>query len=330
MQCTYSSNGHEIDTAKKAHAILFHPRLMKKTRREFRGLPPYRDHQQKWIFYESEVPTNVWGNIGGSVDKTYEFWTMFNLTATITSDSDIPLHHFHMKCQPKADFRQRGENYASGKSKMAAWFVSHCVTSSQREVYVNELKNYIDVDIFGECGNNTTCNRKQSHIFNHKVCMYDLIDRDYWFYLSFENAFCDEYVTEKFHSVVRKANVIPVVLGAADYANILPKGSYIDVRDFGSVKELADFLIQLTKDPERYNSYIEKTHAHDCRFPRLSFECNLCEYLHNHRRETHVIYDAQSFWSVEQRCVSPKEFYGKFAPEIVPKIKFVKDPDIFL
>jgi len=36
--------------------------------------------------------------------------------------------------------------------KLAAWFVSHCHTSSQREKYVTELQKYIDVDIFGYCG----------------------------------------------------------------------------------------------------------------------------------------------------------------------------------
>ncbi|ELT89524.1 hypothetical protein CAPTEDRAFT_88424, partial [Capitella teleta] len=82
------------------------------------------------------------------------------------------------------------------------------------------------------------------------------IDNDYWFYLSFENSFCNEYVTEKFTLMAKKANVIPVVLGAVDYANILPKDSFIDSRDFGSVKQLTEFLIKLSKDPKRYNSYI--------------------------------------------------------------------------
>ncbi|ELT97623.1 hypothetical protein CAPTEDRAFT_119285 [Capitella teleta] len=325
MKCSYSINGHDIATPKKAHAVLFHARFIKTTRPEFNSLPPYRDSQQKWIFYESEVPTNVWGG----VNKSYDLWKMFNLTATVTSDSDIPLQHLHMKCQPKSNSRPSGKNYAANKSKMAAWFVSHCMTSSKREVFVDELKKFIGVDVFGGCGNETICNRKGSHNYEHKACMYDLIDRDYWFYLSFENSFCDEYVTEKFTLMVRKANVIPVVLGAADYANILPKDSFIDSRDFGSVKEMADFLIKLTKDPERYNSYIENIHAYDCRFP-MKFECNLCEYLHNHRHERQVVLDAQSFWSVEQRCVSPKDFYRTFAPEIVPNIKFLKKPDIFL
>lgn len=38
------------------------------------------------------------------------------------------------------------------KRKMVAWFVSNCNTSSQREVYVSQLREHIDVDVYGPCG----------------------------------------------------------------------------------------------------------------------------------------------------------------------------------
>ena len=46
------------------------------------------------------------------------------------------------------------------------------------------------------------------------------------FYLSFENALCEEYITEKFFRPLTKQNVIPVVMGA-------PKKviKIIDIRD---------------------------------------------------------------------------------------------------
>ena len=46
---------------------------------------------------------------------------------------------------------RNGENYASGKTKMVAWFVSHCYTQSRREKYVSLLRQYIPVDIYGGC-----------------------------------------------------------------------------------------------------------------------------------------------------------------------------------
>jgi hypothetical protein len=325
MKCSYAANCYDDAIGRQAHALLFHPRHMNLRREQFTGLPTYRDPSQKWIFYESEAPPNTWS----SVDKTYPFWTMFNITSTITSDSDIPLHHIHMKCAPKKGYQPKYTNYSHTKHKMAAWFVSHCESSSKREVFAEELKQYFRVDIYGDCGNTSACNRHGMNGYEAKVCMFDMVENEYWFYLSFENAFCDEYVTEKFHRMAREANVIPVVLGAADYANILPKGSYIDIRDFKTIKELAEFMLELIKDPVRYNSYIERKNAHTCDFP-LDYPCTLCEYLHKHRHETQIVFDAQTFWSVEQRCVSPKDFYRTCAPEIIPKIHYDKKPDLFL
>ena len=37
------------------------------------------------------------------------------------------------------------------KNKMAFWTVSHCQTNNFREKYVESLRQYIDVDIFGKC-----------------------------------------------------------------------------------------------------------------------------------------------------------------------------------
>ena len=41
------------------------------------------------------------------------------------------------------------------------------------------------VDIFGYCGSGR-CDQE---------CNHDVIERDYMFYLSFENSLCDHYVT---------------------------------------------------------------------------------------------------------------------------------------
>ena len=38
------------------------------------------------------------------------------------------------------------------KTKGVAWIVSNCHSSSGREQYVNELKKFIQVDVYGSCG----------------------------------------------------------------------------------------------------------------------------------------------------------------------------------
>ena len=62
----------------------------------------------------------------------------------------------------------------------------------------------------------------------------EMLERDYKFYLAFENSKCRDYVTEKFYNALL-FSVGPVVFGGADYDAIgAPKNSYIDVRIFAS------------------------------------------------------------------------------------------------
>ena len=76
----------------------------------------------------------------------------------------------------------------------------------------------------------------------------------YKYYLSFENSVCLGYVSEK----VRKAYIahsVPIVLGGADYDSILPPHSYINAMEFGSPKDLAEYLKYLDQNEEKYLEY---------------------------------------------------------------------------
>jgi len=80
------------------------------------------------------------------------------------------------------------QNYASGKTKMAAWFVSHCEAPSGRRNFVRELQKYLPVDIYGKCGKQ--CLKTDQRCFEQ-------LNTDYKFYLAFENSVCKDYYTEK-------------------------------------------------------------------------------------------------------------------------------------
>jgi len=53
------------------------------------------------------------------------------------------------------------------KSKLVAWVVSRCNVPSGRDEYVNELKRYVDVDVYGKCGF-LKCDNKSSDSENLK------------------------------------------------------------------------------------------------------------------------------------------------------------------
>nr|XP_027217569.1 alpha-(1,3)-fucosyltransferase C-like [Penaeus vannamei] len=124
------------------------------------------------------------------------------------------------------------------KPQLVAWLSSHCGTLSKREDYVQELSNYVSVGKYGSCGQR--CGRD---------CWPNIIG-NYTFYLSLENSWCDDYVTEKLYMPLA-LYMVPVVWGAANYSRILPPNSYIDAREYHP-KELAQLMIRLRAIPWRW------------------------------------------------------------------------------
>ena len=143
--------------------------------------------------------------------------------------------------------------------------VSHCVTDSKREDYVQQLRQYLTVDVYGACGDlacqhnweNPECSKmlgmKFSRISSSKRYII-VLERDYMFYLAFENSICVDYVTEKLFRTL-ELDVVPVVMGGANYSSLLPPGSYIDTADYASPRSLAEELLRLAANREEYMQY---------------------------------------------------------------------------
>ena len=71
-------------------------------------------------------------------------------------------------------------------------------------------------------------------IFYRLNLLDEMIERNYKFYLAFENSICRDYATEKLYNALL-FHTVPIVYGGADYKAIgLPSNSYIDVRNFNS------------------------------------------------------------------------------------------------
>ena len=129
----------------------------------------------------------------------------FDVTITFRSDSDIPRPYGYLvnKKNTKVNtwkiYDQHSIKYDSKQSfkllqkpKDIVWFVSHCDTRSFRENYVKLMKkanSFLKIDIFGKCGNNTIPKSNQKDFMK--------LLNQYKFHLSFENAQCSGYVTEK-------------------------------------------------------------------------------------------------------------------------------------
>jgi glycoprotein 3-alpha-L-fucosyltransferase len=76
-------------------------------------------------------------------------------------------------------------------------------------MFAHELAKYIQVDIYGACGT-FKCSRTTAD-----KC-FDILDRDYKFYLAFENSNCRDYITEKFFVNGLSRNTLPIVVSEYD------------------------------------------------------------------------------------------------------------------
>ena len=191
--CTISTDLRDAATS--------HLRLMYSDSSLFLPSARVKPPGQIWVMYLLESPA--------SSAKFYNVDDLINWTATFRWDSTIvtpyakfvsfpltapkytsPVSTLNMKAEPVVSIPPTLKNYAAGKTKMVAWFVSNCYSTNKRGEYVEELSRHLPVDVFGVCGK-LSCPRSDH------TCWLRL-RRQYKFYISFENSNCDYYISEKF------------------------------------------------------------------------------------------------------------------------------------
>ncbi|XP_057368439.1 alpha-(1,3)-fucosyltransferase C-like [Daphnia carinata] len=272
---------------------------------------PYfkRRPHQRFIFMTQESPASMF-LLNVNKLKNYFNWTM-----SYRLNSDIQFLYGRIQpgpSAPKTAMERRRlietmqqpsvKNYAVNKNRLAAWMASHCETPSLRETYVNQLKKFISIDVYGECGK-LSCNRNESHWLSDAEC-YVMLEAKYKFYLSFENSICEDYVTEKFFEIMKR-NIVPIVYGGANYTQIAPPHSFIDALQY-TPETLAQYLKVLDANDTLYNEYFWwKSHyvveAGVEQMARHGF-CDLCKQLHQDREVTKYYSDLTSEWHPKNKC----------------------------
>jgi alpha-1,3-fucosyltransferase len=268
-----------------------------------------RSGHQRFVFLTQESPQTIF--LDSSKWNNYFNWTM-----SYRLESDIRLLYGRVRRKDSApasrsearqmikETHQRSRNFLRGRNRSVAWMASHCETNSKREAYVTELRKYIDVDVFGECGK-YKCRRNGTHWISDPRC-YDFLAANYKFYLSFENSICSDYVTEKFFEILAH-DMVPVVYGGADYSAIAPMKSYIDALQF-TPQQLALYLHNVGSNNTLYNEFFWwKEHytveAGMEQMVRRAY-CDLCRKLHEDS-SVKVYDDMGTFWNFAQ-CTSPE------------------------
>lgn len=283
----------------KSDAVIFHGRDVSARSPDWVKLNEARPKPQIWVYLILENPYNT--------PNTNTHSKYFNLTFSYRQSSDImrPRSRFR-KLTPNEQRSMPNVNYAAGKNELMNWFVSHCGTFRDRVMLALE-KFGVPMSIAGNCFKN----KKRIHC-SDKQCLND--QRKFKFYFAAENAFCDDYITEKYWVKPFVADQVPVVLGGANYTKLAIPGSYIDAFQFQSVKQLADYIKMLDGNDTAYNQYFKWKQTY-----KLIFEdykgchygvCKLCEILNN-KNYSYKPLDLKEVINSEKECRKQ----GNFANE---------------
>ncbi len=130
------------------------------------------------------------------------------------------------------------------------------------------------------------------------------LEQEHKFYLSFENAICNDYVTEKFFKVLSH-DMIPIVFGGTDYSSMAPPHSFINALDFDTVKELADYVKMLHENDAKFAEYFWWRDFYEVRTEQADGAqafCDLCQALNNPHEPPKVYENLSAWWEEDSDC----------------------------
>lgn len=299
MRC-YTSTDHG-EGPNSYDAIVIHGVNFVLDRSTFEYISSWRQQSQHVVFFMMESPEY---NVHAYDSPIYN--NFFNWTMTYREDSDVvrrygwfedknggmvqdwnspDLNHFISTILPAKD---AAFHALATRPNSIAWIVSHCLTSSHREILVKELQNHFNVSIFGKCGplpckDNRDNNNCTSHIHDN-----------FKFYLALENSFAKDYVTEKFFFRMAQLETIPIVLGQANYSRIAPPHSYINALDYDTIDEFVGYLNEVASNHSLYLSYFWWKDHYKVRGTRQDYAqsfCELCVKLWNKSDKSYPDFD---------------------------------------
>ncbi|GFQ76951.1 alpha-(1,3)-fucosyltransferase 11 [Trichonephila clavata] len=219
-------------------------------------LPLPRKNNHLWALLHEESPMNnyIFSHTPGI--------KLFNYTATFSRESDFPLttqfipslEYFTERkpvpIEEKNKYRKKG-------LAPVLYLQSHCNVASDRDRYVKQLMKYMDVDSYGKCLHNKDLPPQLLSTETYdKEELFSFISK-YKFHIAYENALCDDYITEKLYRALYVGS-IPIYKGSDTVKDWLPSNeSVIMIDDFSDPYDLANFIEELDQSDRLYNQYLE-------------------------------------------------------------------------
>ena len=168
-----------------------------------------RSFRQRWVAVILESQINY--------PNLDQFNNAFSFTADFKAESKFGINYESQK-----GFRwgfnrtfNDSHDYSQGKSGFMGALISNCEgLYSKRPRYIEELRKYVNISIFGGCGH--PCPEKE------KEDCRAMIGRKFKFYFAAENSLCQDYITEKFFLLL-KYDIVLVVYGFGNYSRFVNK-----------------------------------------------------------------------------------------------------------
>ncbi|CAL7948915.1 unnamed protein product [Xylocopa violacea] len=252
-RCYFTSN-RSFQYHKHIKSILFYGSNI-----QIHDLPSWKSDEISWGLLHEESPRN------NPVLVHQEALNLFTYSSTFSRFSDVPLTLVDFPgitaLLDRKYFVSTEEKTRLIRTKNLApllYVQSNCDTASNRDIYISELMKYIRVDSYGKCLNNAQFEERLKKNYLEKLNSKDFLSfiANYKFTIAFENAVCDDYITEKLWRPLIVGS-IPVYYGSPSFKDWLPNNmSAISVRDFKDPISLANFIQNLSNNETEYNKYL--------------------------------------------------------------------------
>ena len=238
---------------------------------------------QTWVIYgvESSDSMKMYTKIAcnGALDG------IFNWTMSFRHDSTIWLPNlnfigFHPIQEEKLEksyyhlqkMKVVNDSKIASKRRHIAAVISNCHDTYGRLAVLEQLKSFgLTVDVYGACSpNNLKCPGRMS-----SEC-YEMLEEKYYFYAAFENSLCKDYFSEKLLNIFYY-DMVPVVINGADIDQPnenMP--AFVDSKNFDTLKDFAEHLLEVTTYADRYQSYFEWRKNYGILYESISHFCRVC------------------------------------------------------
>ncbi|XP_043604040.1 alpha-(1,3)-fucosyltransferase 10 isoform X1 [Bombus pyrosoma] len=252
-QCYFISN-RSFQYHKQIKSFLFYGSNFR-----INDLPKWKSDEIPWGLLHEESPRN------NPILVQQETLNLFTYSSTFSRFSDVPLTLADL---PGITELLDRKYFVSTKEKTRLiyernlapllYIQSDCDTASNRDIYVAELMKYIRIDSYGECLNNAQLEKRLKENYLEILNSEDFLSfiANYKFTIAFENAVCDDYITEKLWRPLIVGS-IPIYYGSPSFKDWLPNNmSAISILDFKDPVNLAKFLYNLSNNEIEYNKYL--------------------------------------------------------------------------